>query len=378
MRRPAVRSTLCVLMVVAVAAPTAQRAPFNWHDDYTEYNLLGPSTHQFHIVYYLTQRQVGAATVLNQTRSGSEGSNISVTNPRTGRPLEFRYASGEELAAAGETGRLQPAEHYIQAVLPRPVPEGGEGRVRIEKTYLDERSYYAEGDEVVFARSLGIGRNAIVLPAGYSLVSSNVAAQVTATADGRLKVSFENVNGYASDVVIRARETGLDAASGLPVVERAFDFGKTQYDLGNPVTHEVGVVHEYTETELGGLATPAFFDRHRLVGATALDMDTGQRLVPMQMGPVMALSLSSPVGLESVRIRISGVERDGTYRISGDQLVWEKTLYEPRTTVLLPAGWHLVAASAPAVVTATRDGRVAIQIVNPRVDPVAFSLRAAR
>jgi hypothetical protein len=370
--------TLCTLVLAAAAVPAAQRAPFNWHDDYTEYNLLEPSSHQFHIVYYLTQRQVGATTVSNQTRSGSEGSNISVTDPRTGEPLEFTYASGAELSAAGAGGRLQPDEHYILAVLPRPVPDGGEGRVRIEKTYLDEQSYYADGDGIVFARSLGIGRNAIVLPAGYSLVSSNVAAQVAAVADGRLKVSFENVNGYASDVVIRARETGVDAASGLPVVERASDFSKTSYDLKDPATHEVLVRHEYTETTLGARSTPAFLERHRLVGLTAMDMDTGQRLVPIQMGASAAISMVSPIGLESVRIGLSGTERDGGYRVADGQLLWEKMLYEPRTTVLLPAGWQLVAASAPAVVTTTRDGRVAIQVVNPRVEPVVFSLSAAR
>ena len=45
---------------------------------------------------------------------------------------------------------------------------------------MDEKSYYTQGDDIVFARSLGIARNAIVLPRDYNLVSSNVAAQVFA------------------------------------------------------------------------------------------------------------------------------------------------------------------------------------------------------
>ena len=80
------------------------------------------------------------------------------------------------------------------------MPEGGEGRCCIEKTYLDDKSYYTQGEAIVFARSLGIGRNAIVLPVLLITGSSNVAAQVTALPDGRVKFVFENVNGYAADV----------------------------------------------------------------------------------------------------------------------------------------------------------------------------------
>ena len=36
--------------------------------------------------------------------------------------------------------------HYIQVELARPVPEGGEARIRILKTYKDAKSYYREGD----------------------------------------------------------------------------------------------------------------------------------------------------------------------------------------------------------------------------------------
>ena len=55
--------------------------------------------------------------------------------------------------------------------LARPVPKGGEGRVLIDKTYKDPKSYFRDGDTIVFDRSLGIRRNAVVLPAGYRLIS---------------------------------------------------------------------------------------------------------------------------------------------------------------------------------------------------------------
>lgn len=372
---------LSVLMAVAAllwaATGRAQQSPFNWHDDYTEYNLLDPASHQFHIVYYLNQRQAGATTVLNQTRSGSEGSNIAVVDPRTGQPLKFDYRSGKELAADGEAGRLAPAEHYIRAFLPQPVPEGGEGRVRIEKTYLDERSYSQDGEEIVFARSLGIGRNAIVLPRGYGLAASNVAGQVMATGDGRVKVSFENVNGYAADVNIRGVRVPGAPAEGLPVVEHAADFSKTLYDLGDPAGHEVRIQHQYVETTVGPRATPVFLTRHAVIDLRARDMDTGRTIVPMQEGTRVALSLATPLGsgVETTQVKLTGVERDPAYRLDGRHLVWETTLHE-RSVILLPAGWQLISLSAPAIVSTDREGRVVIRVAIPRAEPVSLALKA--
>lgn len=357
----------------------AQQSPFTAHDDHTEYNLLDPATHQFHIVYYLNQRQVGATTLLNQTRSGSEGSDVSVRDPQTGQPLKFEYKTGEELAAAGEAGRLSPAEHYIRAFLPRPVPEGGEGRVRIEKTYLDEKSYYAQGEDIVFARSLGIGRNAIVLPRGYTLVSSNVAGQVMALSDGRLKVAFENINTYAADVTIRGRKSTASLASNIAVVERAFDFAKTLYDLGSPDTHRVSVRHEYVETRRGARASLEFLARHRLTDAVITDMDTGAVMDGVDFaGRTVRLAVPITTDGQSAHLRIAGVEADPNYRVDAGQLSWTRTLHEPRTTILLPAGWEVTAISTPATVTTTRDGRVAIQVYNPRLEPTAIAIRAVR
>jgi hypothetical protein len=369
-----------VLAWFAAAPAGARQGTFNAHDDYTEYHLLDPSTHQFHIVYYLNQRQAGATTLLNQTRSGSEGSDISVSDPQTGRPLKFEYRSGAELAAAGESGRLAAAEHYIRAFLARPVPEGGEGRVRIEKTYLDEKSYYTQGEDVVFARSLGIGRNAVILPRGYVIASSNVAAQVVSLPDGRIKIVFENVNTYAANVSIRGRRSALPAVPAIRIVERAFDFAKTLYDLGDPAAREIVVRHEYVETRIGSRATPEFFAHHRLTGVVVTDMDSGKPLVAAERTGVWTIDLAAPIAreTESAHIRIAGREIDPGYQIAAGQLQWQKTLREPRTTILLPAGWELTTLTTPATVTTTRDGRVAVQVYNPRIEPTAMALRAAR
>ena len=89
--------------------------------------------------------------------------------------------------------------------LPRPVPKGGEVRLRIDKTYEDARSYISGGDTLVFTRSLGIKRNSVVLPAGYELVGVNYPSQIRQEEDGRLAVSFMNIGPNDVPYDVKAR-----------------------------------------------------------------------------------------------------------------------------------------------------------------------------
>jgi hypothetical protein len=85
------------------------------------------------------------------------------------------------------------------------VPKAGEVRLLIDKTYRDPKSYYQEGGDLVFSRSLGIKRNSVVLPPGYELVACNVPSQVLTTEDGRIMLSFINPGPDAASLVVRAR-----------------------------------------------------------------------------------------------------------------------------------------------------------------------------
>ncbi len=51
----------------------------------------------------------------------------------------------------------------------------------IDKTYKDAKSYYRDGETIVFDRSLGIRRNSDRVAPGYRLVSCNVPSQVIPT-----------------------------------------------------------------------------------------------------------------------------------------------------------------------------------------------------
>ena len=173
-------------------------------NSYTRYELLAPETASFRIVYDVSATRSGAQYYFNPIRRGSEASDESVIDRMTGAPLKFEVVDGAQAIKDGERG-AQPEDQYIKIYLARPVPEGGEARLRILKTYKDSKSYYRQGDLIVFDRSLGIKRNAIVLPAGYELVSCNFPSQVIEERDGRLVVSHLNNTPSAAPLVIKAR-----------------------------------------------------------------------------------------------------------------------------------------------------------------------------
>ena len=189
---------------LALAALSGAIANAQDSDDYTRYELLAPETAQFRIVYEVTATTPGALFYFNPIRKGSEASDEAVYDRASGKPLRFEVVDGAAARAAGET-RADLDMRYVKVELPRPVPKGGELRLRIDKTYKDSKSYFAEGERVVFSRSLGVRRNAVVLPAGYELVACNVPAQVLSEADGRIKVSFMNPGPDAASVVVKGR-----------------------------------------------------------------------------------------------------------------------------------------------------------------------------
>jgi hypothetical protein len=202
---------LLVLLPAAAAAQTASPAPVpspppqTDADEYTRYELLGPGTGRFRILYEVTATTPGATLYYNPIRKGSLATEERVRDRLTGRLLDFSIVSGRE-AKAGGLAEADVDERYIAIALPRPVPAGGgEVRLLIEKTYQDPKSYQVDGETIVFSRSLGIKHNAVVLPAGYELVACNVPAQVLSEADGRVMVSFMNTFPGEAAVVIKGK-----------------------------------------------------------------------------------------------------------------------------------------------------------------------------
>ncbi len=174
-------------------------------DEHSLYELLDPASASFHILYEVTAIDPGATVFFNPIRKGSAASGESVRDRATSQDLKFEQVSGEEARRSG-LPEADLATDYIRIHLPRPVPADGGVRLLIEKTYKDPKSYLREGtDRIVFTRTLGIRRNAVVLPAGYEVIGCNVPAQILTQPDGRLRVSLMHTGPEALPVTITAR-----------------------------------------------------------------------------------------------------------------------------------------------------------------------------
>lgn len=200
------RVSLAVLLVTSSPFGLAAQAPPQTDDDhYTRYELLAPGTGKFRILYEVTATTPGATRYFNGIRRGSIATDESVIDRMTGAPLRFEVVKGDVARQYGVRG-ASPESEYIMVHLARPVPQGGEARILIDKTYQDTASYFVRGDTLVFDRSLGITRNAVVLPAGFELISVNYPSQVRQEADGRIQVSFINIGTAQVPYVVKARK----------------------------------------------------------------------------------------------------------------------------------------------------------------------------
>ena len=305
-------------------------------DAYTEYSILAPGSEQFSIRFWPEETREGATELVNATRGGSEGSDIEVYDPRTGKPLKFTY----------EHEPNDPETHAIHAALPIPVPKGGIGRVLIYKTYKDPRTYTMQGEDIVWVRSLSGYRLGVVLPKGFSFLSSNVAAQLSTLDDGRLKLAFANPSGQSNPVTIHARKTTANLTA-VAYTDMFFDDIKTLYDLGAPETHSIRVEQSYSDFRKGAKARLDSLAYLALRDLEVIDLDTAKRFNPIKEGGVTVVKLDVPIVDEkqSAHIKIAGTLDDPSYNVQNDELVFERTLHGLRNTVLLPAGWELSGTS---------------------------------
>ncbi|MEY4634921.1 MAG: hypothetical protein RJA55_719 [Acidobacteriota bacterium] len=406
---------LAILIVLSSASALFAQAPQRQtqEDDYTRYELLGPDTAQFRILYEVTATRAGAPFFFNAIRRGSIATDERVTDMATGLPLKWEVVTGQQARAEGHpTADLE--TEWLKVHLARPVPKGGEARVLIDKTYKDAKSYFRDGDTIVFDRSLGIRRNAVVLPFGYRLISCNVPSQVMATADGRVMITFMNTSAATAPLVIRAKPglppftqklpttrgaaaTTTMASQAARLSDRAHQDREIVYFPNDPATHSFNLFHDYTESRPG---VGHYFNVVR-AGSTvsnpsAVLLDTGEALkVETVTGAelkkrgldagepvadatqVVVISFPAIKAGQSARLRITETYTDpNRYLLEGDELVWDRAFGRPRNAVVLPAGWTVVASSIPAVISQDADGRQRLYYENPRNDEIQALIRA--
>jgi len=406
------------LALTAAAAPARQTS----QDEYTRYELLAPDTASFKIDYEVTATTPGATAFWNPIRKGSTASDEAVFDLMTGAPLKFEQVSGAQARAHGLDGAELDTD-YIEVHLARPVPpDGGQARLRIVKTYKDAKSYFRQGDGIVFDRPLSIRRNAVVLPAGYQLTECNVPSQVTAEPDGRIRISFLHQAPGAAALVLKARAgapTG-DAAKPRPLTtarsweppppqgpterdrlaERAHQDRDIVYFLQSPESNAFSLYHDYTEAREGTdrylnvvrtgskvsrpsgriLDTGEALKSEIVTGAqmkTAGISTGGESVAPDQQ--VVIVHFAPVKKGQSVRLRLSETyTAPQSYHLDGDELVFDRSLGRPRNAVVLPRGWYLTWLSIPAVVRQTPDGLTRIDFVNGRPDALDVLIKGKR
>ena len=418
--RTRIRITLVWLASIALSTAAVAQPSQAEQDEYTRYELLGPETASFAILYEVTATTSGATLFFNPIRKGSVASGEAVYDMMSGAPLVFEQVSGAEAKRSGLAEADQQTE-YIRVHLARPVPaDGGQARLRIVKTYKDPASYFREGDAIVFKRGLGIRRNVVVLPAGYRLLECNVPSQVLSLPDGRVEISFMHQAPGEAALVLKAapgaqtgerarprpltnarswEAPGPGATERARLSERAHQDRDIVYFLQEPSTHAFSLYHDYTEARPGTdkylnvvrtgskvlnpsgkiLDTGEAMKVDVLTGAdlNAAGIDSGgEQVAPDQQ--VVVFRFPAVKQGQSLRLRMSETyAAPESYRLEGDDLVFDRSLGRPRNSVVLPKGWYLTDLSIPGVVRQTPEGQTRIDFYNAdaRAIDVLFKAR---
>ena len=189
------------------------------------------------------------------------------------------------------------------------------------------------------------------------------------------------------------------ASQASRLSERAHQDREIVYFPNDPSTHSFSLYHDYTESRPG---VGHYFNVVRagssVSNPSAVLLDTGEKLkVETLSGAELkkrGLDAGEPVADDtqivvisfpvvkpgqSARLRITETYTDaGRYMIDGDELVWDRAFGRPRNTVVLPAGWTVVASSIPASISQDPDGRQRLYYENARNDEIQVLIRARR
>ena len=389
-------------------------------DEYTRYELLAPETASFKIFYEVSATTPGAKFFYNPIRKGSAASDESVYDAMLGTPLHFEVVSGAQARMDALMPDAELTTDYIKVALARPVPEHGQGRVVIVKTYKDPKSYYSDGKVIVFNRPLGVKRNKVVLPPGYEVVGLTVPSQILTEKDGRIAISFLHAGTGEAPLALRAAKGAQVGAAALPkpaTTQRSWEspfMGETEqerlserahqdrdivYFLQQPETHAFSLYHDYTESRTG-VSGYANIVREGSVAShpSASILDSGEQLKTLEMSGAELTASKINVGEaapsaarvvvipftplkagQTLRLRIAETyTAPVSYRLDGEDLVFDRSLGRPRNAVVLPTGWYCTFSAAPATVTQLPDSRIRLDYWDDRPEALDVLLKARR
>lgn len=371
-------------------------------DEYTRIELGSPDTHAFKVIHDVAAITPGAREHAFGLWPRTQSVEIKATDLMTGEPLKATSDARE-----------------VRVTLARPVPKDGQGRIRIEIDAKNSGMFTRDGQLVTFTWPMASPRGTVVLPAGYELLLVDTASQILSEQDGRIAVSYMRQTPGISTMRVTMRAGVATGAAAAPkaltnarswepasqrsterarLTERASQDRDIVYFLQQPETNAFSLYHDYTEVRPG---TDKYLNvvrsGARVSNPSAYILDTGEVLRHETLKGDAITAAKLPVGEvtpetevvvihfpavkqgQSLRLRISETyTTPESYRLDGNDLVFERSLGRARNSVVLPRGWYLTASSIPAVVRQTPDGLTRLDFVNGRPEAIDVLIKGRK
>lgn len=193
----------------AQAPPVSERA---YQDREILYELQPPESHAFRITHDYTARKQGEQYYFNIVRAGSHVTDPESIDLDSGEILKWEVISGKQAKERKfSVEQVSDDSEIVVTHLARPLATGATNRIRLKETYTDSKSYYVDGDELVWDRTFGRLRNTVVLPPGWYLTAMSSPATIQTLPDGRVSVYVVNPRNDDVRVYLRARRRSVDA-----------------------------------------------------------------------------------------------------------------------------------------------------------------------
>ena len=171
------------------------------------YELLAPDTHAFRITHDYTARKAGEQYYFNVVRSGSHVTDPESMDLDSGAKLKWEVLTGKQLKERKlPLSNVEDNSEVVITYLAHALGAGETNRIRLKETYTDQKSYYIEGEDIVWDRTFGRLRNTVVLPQGWYLSGLASPATIQTLPDGRLSVYVVNPRNDDVRVYLRARK----------------------------------------------------------------------------------------------------------------------------------------------------------------------------
>lgn len=199
---------LCVVALIADAQnPNPSLTERAYQDREILYELQPPESHAFRITHDYTVRKVGEKYYFNVVRAGSHVTDPESIDLDTGEKLKWEIINGRQATERklSIVEAIKDDSEIVVTHLARALEQGTTNRIRLMETYADAKSYYLEGEELVWDRTFGRLRNTVVLPPGWYLTALLSPATIQTLPDGRVSIYVVNPRNDDLRVYFRAR-----------------------------------------------------------------------------------------------------------------------------------------------------------------------------